>query len=105
MMWEGDVGKVAEGKSYAVNNGKMKLYEGMKYLSVTNETGVDKIDNLGDVSGSSSQVLEEYSICGEIISCAKVTHYLSCGICKNAKLTAFHQQMMVFGVLSVSPML
>ena len=56
----------------------MSLYEGVKYLSVTNETGVDEIDDLGDVSSSSSQVLEEYSICGEIISCAKVTHYLSC---------------------------
>ena len=82
VLWEGDVGKVAEGKSYAVNNGKVKLYEGVKYLSVTNETDVDEVD-LGDVSGSSSQVLEEYSICGEIISCSKVTHYLSCGICKS----------------------
>ena len=83
VFWEGDVGKVAEGKSYAVNNGKVKLYEGVKYLSVTNETGVDEIDDLGDVPGSSSQILEEYSICGEITSCAKVTHYLSCGMCKS----------------------
>ena len=75
-------GKVAEGRSYAVNNGKVKLYEGVKYLSVMNETGVDEIDDLGDVSGS-SQVLEEYSIRGKSISGAKMTHYLSCGMCKS----------------------
>lgn len=65
-----------------MNNGKVK-YDGVKYLSVTNETGVDEVDDLGDVSGSSSQVLEEYSICGEIIMCSKVMYYLSCGMCKS----------------------
>lgn len=50
---------------------------------MTNETGVDENDDLGDVYGNSSQVLEEYCICGKIISCAKVTDYLSCGTCKS----------------------
>ena len=79
---EGDVEKMTEGKSYAVSNANIKLYKGVKYLSVTNDTGVDGVDDVGDVSGSSLQVQEEYTICGVVVSCSKVMHYLSCGMCK-----------------------
>ena len=73
VLWEGDVEKMTEGKSYAIDNANVKLYEGVKYLSVTNETAVDEVGDIGDVSGSSARVIEQYSICGEVVSCSKVT--------------------------------
>lgn len=36
----------------------MKMYEGAKYLSVVNGTGIEEVSDIGDVSEGSSQVLE-----------------------------------------------
>ena len=49
-MWEGDIGKLESGNCYRLKGVGVRLFDKTKYFSVTQDTVISEIDNIGAVA-------------------------------------------------------
>lgn len=85
VLWEGDVNKLEEGKSYRLVDVNVKTYAEMKHLSFGPHSSMLSVEDLGEVhedddcneeSSSDSRYVE-----GEISSVISTNEYASCKFC------------------------
>ena len=86
VLWEGDVGRLDSGKSYKISKMKVRMFDGIKYLSLAQDAVVDEIPDIGlvatgDVGGAGFNK----EICGNVIGLQGIEEYQSCILC-NAKI-------------------
>ena len=91
VLWEEDVGKIAEDKSYKIVGAKVNTYKGANYLSLAPESQIELIDDIGVVAQIDSDDLQERGIVkkvivGQIDGVLNADQYEACMKC-NSKVT------------------
>ena len=91
VLWEGDVGRLDKGKSYALHSVNTRIYQDQTYLSVSDCTSITEIADIGDVADPADDDAEEETtrtvrdasdvFIGNIISVTSVDVYKSCMAC------------------------
>jgi hypothetical protein len=49
VVWEGNVGKLMEGKSYSLTNVRIRQFKNESYLSLTTDSVINEIEDIGEV--------------------------------------------------------
>ena len=89
VLWQSNVGRLKKDGSYRIVNVTVRVYQGVKYLSVSESSAIEEIDDIGDVADIESN--EELTTAAKVIkgyihAVVSCNHYPSCFNC-NAKLT------------------
>ena len=93
VLWENDIGKLTEDTSYKLENVLLREYGGTKYLSVSENTIITEVSDIGDIIDSDSedeQIEGRKCIEGEITAISNTTEYYSCINC-NAKVNSVNE--------------
>ena len=77
-IWEEDIGKICEGKSYQFINIKMRQYQGERFLTTTEDSKFDKIDDIGEVTETETLPSTHMEIRGRIAAVIVVSKYKAC---------------------------
>ena len=67
VLWEQDVGKIAEDKSYKIIGAKVNTYKGVNYLSLAPESQIELIDDIGVTVEIDSDDLQERGIVKKVV--------------------------------------
>ena len=67
VLWEEDVGKIAEDKSYKIIEAKVNTYKGANYLSFAPESQIELIDDIGVIAEIDSDDLQERGIVKKVV--------------------------------------
>lgn len=81
VLWEEDVGKLQSGDSYQLENVMIQQYNMHKYLSLSGDATVTKVDDIEEtetVDTESDREQEVKVLQGEIIAVLNADSYLSC---------------------------
>ena len=70
------------GESYKVTDVSVRNWAGKKYLSTTESSKVEQIENLPDVLPEEIEGRDDYSTEGEIVGIQSIDEYLWCIMCK-----------------------
>ena len=84
VLWTTKVGCFEEGRSYEVKNATVRVYNDIKYLSLSEKSELMKIDDIGVVVQLDQSELETVNsvvLNGEIVSVVAVEEYRSCISC------------------------
>ena len=83
VLWQDNIDKLMEGKSYRIQNVLLRQYEGIKYLSFSESAVLQEIEDIGDViSDEDLQSCEDAQTAeGEIVAVLAVDMYTSCISC------------------------
>lgn len=84
-IWEGDIGKVHKGKSYRFIKVKMRQYKGDRFLTTTEDSTFEEIDDIGEVTMEIALPSTQRKIQGRIAAVSMVSTYKACPSC-NAKV-------------------
>ena len=84
-IWEEDVGKVCEGKSYRFIKVKMRQYQGERFLTTTEDSSFKEISDVGEVTLEITLPNTHREIRGRIAAVTVVSKYIACPTC-NAKV-------------------
>ena len=84
-IWEEDVGKVCKGKSYQFIKVKMRQYQGERFLTTTEDSSFEEIDDIGEVTTEITLPNTHREINGKIAAVTVVLEYKACPAC-NAKV-------------------
>lgn len=88
VMWGSDVERLEAEKCFRVSGLIVKVYQGAKYLSLSDEATVEQIGDLGEVADVPDEGdTSNDGIEGEIVGVASVNEFTSCLSCK-AKVNA-----------------
>lgn len=82
VLWESDVNKLEEGKSYKVSHVLVREYGTVKYLSFASKSVCVLTDDVGDVIEDADEDLDGgLEIKGEIVAVISSSEYNSCRFC------------------------
>lgn len=90
VLWNDDTEKLIKGQSYQLENVSVKLYGGVRYLSVSKSSSMKVVEDIGEVIVVCKEdlpPLRNRSINGSIVGVASVDLYRLCIAC-NAKVEA-----------------
>ncbi len=85
VLWEDNCGRLKEGESYRLEKFRVREYGSIKYLSMSEDACIEKLDDIGEVvncDGTDEIVEGNEVIEGEIIAVLDITEYDSCLICQ-----------------------
>ena len=88
VLWEKDIDALEVGKSYKLVGVTLRSFNGVKYLSGSENSVFTEIEEIGDVEHVINvYVLDEEQtlckvICGEVVMVTSVKEYMSCMTCK-----------------------
>ena len=85
VLWRKRINALAKGLSYRLKDVSIKQWDGMKYLSVVEDSSIESIDDIGAVADECELLEQRKMIVGEIASVLYCSNYLSCTEC-NAKV-------------------
>ena len=77
-IWEELIGQIHKGKSYRFINVKMRHYQGKRFLTTTEDSKFDKVDDIGEVTTEKTLPSTHTEICGRIAAVDKVVQYKAC---------------------------
>ena len=80
VLWEKDVGTLREEQSYKFTNVTIRTFNGVKYLSLSENAKIITVDDIGEVVDD--DVEEGKVVKGEIIGVLTCDEYVSCRACK-----------------------
>ena len=78
VLWERDVGKCLENNTYQLNNVTIRSFNGIKYLSLSEKSSVEEVQDLGDVVTGTIDDEGPSIVEGEIIAVTSCDKYNSC---------------------------
>ncbi len=81
-LWNQDIGKLEEGKSYEIKAAKVKEFNGVKSLSGSYETTFKEVDDIGAVDETKAESIGFEILEGEIDLVVSIDQYPSCLLCK-----------------------
>lgn len=83
VLWQNDIGKLCEGKSYKLKGLTVRLYNLTKYLNAGPTFSVELADDIGEVSEDVDSNEQSSMIIGDIDSVMFSEAYASCKSCKS----------------------
>lgn len=89
--WEKDVGMVKVGCSYRFCNVTVRSFSGAKYLSLSENSGIEEVEDVGEgVEEETDDPIGVKIVKGEIVNVEKCDTYESCRTCR-AKVIAINE--------------
>ena len=82
-IWEEDIGKVHKEKSYQFIKVKVRQYDGEKFLTTTEDSTFEEIDDIGEVTTKKTLPNTQKVIRGRIAAVARVLKYKACPSCNS----------------------
>ena len=87
VLWNDDIGKLLEEKSYKLSYVSVKQWDGVKYLSVSEGSEIVCVDDIGDVAeiecGDEDNIVACHVVEGEIDAVEYCDEYVECIGCKS----------------------
>ena len=82
-IWEEDIGKVRKGKCYRFLKVKVREYKGERFLTTTEDSTIEKIDDIGEVTKEKTLPNTRTEIRGQIAAVSLVSRYKACPLCNS----------------------
>ena len=82
-IWEGDIGKVCKGKCYRFFKVKFRQYKGKRFITTTEDSTINEIDDIGEVTKEITLSNTQTEIRGQIAAVSFVSTYKACPSCNS----------------------
>ena len=82
-IWEGDIEKVRKGKCYRFLKVKLRQYKGKRFLTTTEDSTIEEIDDIGEVTKEITLSNTQTEIRGRIVASSLVSRYKACPLCNS----------------------
>jgi hypothetical protein len=89
VLWEEDIEKLEEKKSYRLKNVAVRSFENTKYLSFSRKTDLEVVEDIGEVNIDDDLVMNEDKkqvFEGEVVSILSFDNYWNCNACYNGRV-------------------